>query len=60
MVRKTTAVEVNTPSNKQTTKTSSTPKTDDTGINIEQLLADARNGAKENSHLLIGVICLLR
>ena len=48
MVRKATAVEVNK------------NKIDDTGINIDKFLNDSRQGAKENAHLLVGVVFLLR
>ncbi len=57
MVRKTTAVDV-TETTK--TKTSSTEKSsDDYTFDIQKFLMDARHGATENSHMLIGIVFLL-
>lgn len=60
MVRKTTAVDV-TNTNKQSEKNSkaSSHTASDNGFDIEKFLTDAFNWAKENSHLLIGIVFLL-
>ncbi len=54
MVRKTTAVEINSTS----TKKPKTNSPDD--FDIEKFFQESREWVKENSHLLIGVIALLR
>jgi hypothetical protein len=61
MVRKTTAVEIDKKEVKKASPQTShtTENADDMGINFEKLLSDAWEGAKENGHLLIGVVCLL-
>lgn len=54
MVRKTTAVEINS------TSTKSPKPNPSNDFDIESFLQESREGVKENSHLLIGVIALLR
>lgn len=56
MVRKTTAVEINNTSTKSPKPNSSSSN----DFDIESFLQESREGVKENSHLLIGVIALLR
>ncbi len=54
MVRKTQAVEVN-----GNTKAHNQTSSDHVDLNIEKWLGDARKGAKQNSHMLIGIALLL-
>lgn len=56
MVRKTTAVDV---TNTKNTETKQQTSTEENGFDFEKLMSDARKGAQENGHLLLGVIFLL-
>lgn len=60
MVRKTHAVEVDSSTSKNAhTSENKQHNAEQPDINIEKWLHDARKGAKQNSHMLVGIALLL-